>query len=99
MAASLPKANKASILTDEPREHSDDSDRVACRIVEGLSVEDLMRGILQKVGLSSQSSQETRETSDPILGVDIDGSHYSLVCSPCADSHHLSPREQEMLAW
>lgn len=96
MAASLPKVKKASLLLDEPPEKLSVVDRVVYRIVEALTVEDLVRGILQKVSAPSPSSPEIKEGAEAILGLDIDGFHYSLVRSRSSHSRHLSSREQEI---
>jgi len=96
MAASLPKQDNTPISPDDGPEYLAHADHLAGRIAEDLTLEDLLRGIVQKAGLSSRHAQETRETGEPILSVDIDGVHYSVVCSPSAQGHHLSPREQEI---
>lgn len=97
MAVDLLEVRGPAIHRDDEFESPADKDHAVHSIAEDLTVEDLMRRILRKVSISSQGSLEPRECAESILALDIDGFHYSLVCSPSKQSHHLSPREQEIV--
>ena len=96
MAVRMLNMRKPAIHGDDESESSAGMDRTVQSIAEDLTVEDLMRGIVQRVNESSEGLPEPRECAESILAVDIDGFHYSLVCSPSRQNHHLSPREQEI---
>ena len=70
---------------------------VSSGILDDLTVEDLMRSIIQKINPLSQISLEAGECAEAILGINIDGFHYTLICSPSKQAYHLSPREQEIV--
>ena len=59
------------------------------------SIEDFVRELVHKV----QNANPTTGTdpSAPILDVDVDGFHYTLLRSQCTETCHLSPREKEIV--
>jgi DNA-binding CsgD family transcriptional regulator len=59
------------------------------------SIEDLIRELVYQV--QNANSTTGTDLSAPILSVDVDGFHYTLFRSHCAETCHLSPREKEIV--
>jgi DNA-binding CsgD family transcriptional regulator len=59
------------------------------------SMEDLVRRLVHKAQESNPTANP--DPSSPILVVDVDGFHYTLLRSPCTETCHLSPREKEIV--
>jgi DNA-binding NarL/FixJ family response regulator len=59
------------------------------------SIEDLVRKLVHKVQDANPAADA--DPSAPILVVDIDGFHYTLLRSQCTETCHLSPREKEIV--
>lgn len=59
------------------------------------SIEDLIRKLVQKVPGANRAANT--DSCAPIVGVDVDGFHYTLLRSQCTETCHLSPREKEIV--
>ena len=59
------------------------------------SIEALVRKLVRKV--QGANPALGTDPSGLILGVDMDGFHYSLIRSQCTETCHLSPREKEIV--
>jgi DNA-binding CsgD family transcriptional regulator len=59
------------------------------------SIEDLVRRLVYKAQEANPAANP--DPSSPVLVVDVDGFHYTLLRSQCTETFHLSPREKEIV--
>lgn len=84
----LPRSREADLpYRDNARSDSKPQD---------LSIEDLLREILERIIDPSCSARKSPEAIEAVLEMDIDCVHYTLVSSRQRQGFHLSPREKEI---
>ena len=97
MAAGIPKVRDASMRANHRPKNPAQPKGTAANLAEDLTAEDLIHRIIQMLNARSPDLLETGGGAEVILETEFDGMHYALVCSSAKPTHHLSPREQEIV--
>jgi two-component system, NarL family, nitrate/nitrite response regulator NarL len=97
MSVSMPKVRDVSMRVSHRPKDPAQPKGMATNPAEDLTAEELIRRIIQKAKTRSPDLLETGGGAEVILEVELEGMHYALVCSSIKPTHHLSPREQEIV--
>jgi two-component system, NarL family, nitrate/nitrite response regulator NarL len=95
MGALLPKSGQAPLPSKAVTRASDGSEGALVENIENLTVEALLRKIVERVKIAPDLARS--EINEAVCEVDIDCVHYTLLSSETKRDHHLSPREQEIV--